>query len=206
MFDHLLRQLKDRYFAPIAVWIGPAISPNAVSILAFMFGMASAAAAYRQSLGIAVALWGINRVLDGLDGSMARTHGSQSDFGGYLDILLDFVVYAAIPVALALGSPSSGLRTATVWLLAAFFVNTASWMYLSAVLERRAVGAAARGELTTITMPPGIIAGTETVLFYSAFLLFPKWQVTLFRLMAVLVLGNVVQRLVWARRMLPTHR
>jgi hypothetical protein len=58
-------------------------------------------------------------------------------------------------------------------LLGSFFVNAASWMYLSAVLERRGAGAAARGERTTVTMPPGLIAGAETVVLYTLFLVFP---------------------------------
>ncbi len=85
-------------------------------------------------------------------------------------------------------------------LLGSFFVNAASWMYLSAVLERRGAGARARGELTTVTMPPGLIAGAETVVLYTLFLLVPSRLAELFALMAALVYATVVQRLVWAWR------
>lgn len=204
MFDHLLRQLKDRLLAPIALWLGPAISPNAVSLLAFGVGLLCAMAVQRGANGVAFGLWIANRILDGLDGSMARAHDRQSDFGGYLDIMLDFLVYAAVPVGMMLGSPSRELLIAGMWLLAAFFVNTASWMYLAAILERRAAGAESTGELTTITMPPGIVAGTETVLFYSVFLLVPAWRSHGFLIMALLVMVNVGQRLWWAWRRLHT--
>lgn len=40
------------------------------------------------------------RVLDGLDGVVARQKNKQTDFGGYLDIILDFTVYSIIPVAI----------------------------------------------------------------------------------------------------------
>jgi len=42
----------------------------------------------------------VDRVLDGLDGVVARQRNKQTDFGGYLDIILDFTVYSIIPVAI----------------------------------------------------------------------------------------------------------
>lgn len=200
MFDHFLRALKDRLLAPLARALGPALHPNVVSALAFLVGVAAAAMAQRGAFGAALALWLANRALDGLDGTLARVHGTASDLGGYLDILLDFAVYALVPLALVAGTTSRAVALAGVFLEGTFFVNAASWMYLSAILERRAQGAAARGERTTVTMPPGLVAGAETVVLYSLFLLFPGRLAELFTLMGALVLVNVVQRFVWATR------
>lgn len=202
MFDDLLRRLKDRWLAPVAHALGPSIAPDALTVLAWLVGMAAALAAWRGHGLVAAALWVGNRVLDGLDGTTARVHGRQSDFGGYLDIVLDFVVYAAIPLAMVLAPGGEALASPGLFLLATFFVNGASWMYLAAILERRAQGAAQRGELTTITMPPGIVAGTETFAFYLVFLLVPAWRAVGFVVMGGLVCVNVVQRLWWARRAL----
>ncbi len=200
MFDDVLRALKDRLLEPLARLLGPRVAPDGVTFLACLVGLACGAAAWRREYGAALALWAANRLLDGLDGTLARVHGRQTDFGGYLDILLDFVVYAAVPTGLALGRPTFAALAACVGLVGSFFVNAASWMYLSAVLERRAAGAAARGELTTVTMPPGLIAGTETVLFYALFLALPARLPELFGLMAALVYVTVAQRVWWARR------
>ncbi len=73
-------------------------------------------------------------------------------------------------------------------------------MYLSAILEKRSVGAAMTGELTTITMPPAIIAGTETVIFFTLFLVLTRYLAALFAIMATLVCIGVIQRLIWAER------
>ncbi len=200
MFDHWLRMLKDRLFEPIAPALGRWVHPNLISLLALLVGLAAALLAAQGRQGPAFAAWVVNRTLDGLDGSVARAAGSQSDFGGYLDILLDFVVYAAVPVGVVLGHPSPMAWPAGLFLLASFFVNAASWMYLAAILERRNLGAAATGERTTVTMPPGIVAGAETVVFYSLFLLVPAWAPALFWLMGSLVWLNVVLRLAWAWR------
>ena len=166
-----------------------------------------AAVVLAGDLRVALGLWLLNRLLDGLDGTHARVHGRVSQLGAYLDIVLDFVVYAAIPVAFVVAGRRYELALAGVFLLATFYINAASWMYLSALLEARGDGAAAHAETTSATMPPGIIAGTETIVFYSLFFLMPARQAALFTLMAVLVLANVVVRLYWAsRRLRPEAR
>lgn len=73
-------------------------------------------------------------------------------------------------------------------------------MYLAALLEKRNAGAAARGELTSVTMPTGLVEGAETIVLYTIFLLFPGALVPIFVLMAGLVLITVGQRLIWAVR------
>jgi hypothetical protein len=85
-------------------------------------------------------------------------------------------------------------------LLASFSVNAASWMYLAAILKKRELGARATGERTSVTMPGGLIGGSETIVLYSVFLLLPGYRVPLFLLTAALVALTIVQRLVWAAR------
>ena len=57
-----------------------------------------------------------------------------------------------------------------------------------------------RGELTSVTMPSGLIEGVETIVLFTLFLLFPAALVPLFSLMAVLVMVTVGQRMFWAKR------
>lgn len=202
MFDDVLRRLKDRLLAPVARLLGARVSPSAITWLAGIAGLGSAAAALAGDNVLGLTLWVLNRLLDGLDGTHARVHGRQSAFGAYLDIVLDFVVYAAIPSALSFHDGSPAALQAAVILIASFYVNAASWMYLAALLEQRQQGAASHGELTRVTMPTGLVAGTETVIAYSLFFLAPSRLPLLFTLMAGLVLVNVVMRLVWAARRL----
>ncbi|HEU4699137.1 MAG TPA: CDP-alcohol phosphatidyltransferase family protein [Gemmatimonadales bacterium] len=178
--------------------------PLAVTLLGFGAGLVAALAAARQAYGVALVAWLANRVLDGLDGVLARETRRVSDFGGYLDLLLDFLVYALVPLGIVAGRPSLALALAALVLLAAFYVNAASWMYLAAVLERREAGAAARGEQTVVTMPRGLIEGTETMVFYALFLLLPGNVAPLFLVMAALVAVTVAQRVWWAWRGLGT--
>lgn len=202
MLDPLLRGVKDRLLAPLAAGPPGRLHPNLITVAGFAIGLGSALALLRQAYAWALALWLLCRVVDGLDGVVARERGKQSDLGGYLDILLDFVLYALLPIALVLGRDArpDSLFLSLSALLASFLVNAASWMYLSAILEKRAVGALARGEQTSVAMPTGLVEGTETILLFSLFLLLPDRAAPLFTLMAALVAVNVAQRLVWAVR------
>lgn len=194
MFDEWLRLYKDRLLGGMARRLG-GLSPNTVTLLAGVVGLAAAGAITVGQRGLALALWLASRVLDGLDGTMARVHGRSTDFGAYLDILLDFVVYAAIPLALAAAAPPDA-RYAALVLLASFYVNAASWMYLAALLERRGVHSGA----TRVVMPAGLVAGTETIVLYSAAIILPAHFEVICWVMAALVSVGIVQRLVWARR------
>lgn len=200
MFDEWFRVHKERWLTPLAQLLAGRVTPLAVSLIALAFGLVSAFAASRHAWVTALLCWITNRFLDGFDGTLARVRQQQTDFGGYLDIVLDFVVYAAIPIGIAFALDTRTVWIATVVLLASWFVNAASWMYLAAVLERRGAGAAARNELTTVTMPRGLVAGTETVIFFCLFLLWPAHFATLAWVMTAGVAVGISQRLWWAAR------
>ncbi len=200
MLDAVVRPLKDLALAPLTR-VAARVHPNAITVAALLAGMACAGAAATGSFGLALGFWALNRVLDGLDGTVARRADRQTDLGGYLDLVFDFVVYAAIPlgIAVAVDSTQPGAWPAAAVLLACFYINAASWMVLAAVLEKRSRNRDA-GLQTSIVMPEGLIAGTETVLFYTAFLLLPSRASTLFLVMAGLVLITAGQRVVMALR------
>jgi phosphatidylglycerophosphate synthase len=205
MFDHLFRKYKDRALQPLTGMVQD-ISPNTLTILAFVAGLACAGAAFYGTGLWVLALWLLNRLLDGLDGAVARLRGKQSDFGGYLDILLDFAIYAAVPIGLALHQPAVPTLIALIFLLGSFYINGASWMYLAAILEKRAQAAPLRGEKTTVVMPDGLIGAVATFIFYCAFCCWPQYLAPLFSMMAALTFFTAGQRLWWAWRNLQTHK
>lgn len=197
MFDTPLRRLKDRVGTPLAKHLGM-VSPLHLSVLALIVGLLASYIAYKNQYFLALVLWVLNRALDGLDGLIARLHSGQTDFGGYVDILTDFLVYATLPIGLVAGSPSEERYLALALLLASFYVNSASWMYLAAILEKRA--APFPSSQTSILMPSGLIGGFETFVAYVLFLLFPAQITWLFSIFGVLVFLTAAQRLVWAQR------
>jgi phosphatidylserine synthase len=194
MFDNYFRELKEELQKPLALKFSH-IHPTTITLLALLCGLLSGLLLVQGFYGYGLLFWGLNRFLDGFDGTVARVHGKQSDLGGYLDILADFVVYAWLPIALVLGVPSVTTYLALAFMLASFYVNAASWMFLSSILEKRQHQ---KEKFTTITMPAGLIAGTETILFYCLFILLPQHLSLLYTIMGILVLLTVGQRLLWA--------
>lgn len=199
MVDRTLRVRKERLLAPLAVRLR-GVNPTAVTFIAFGVGLGAALLVGFGHYGWGCGLWLLNRLIDGLDGEIARRHGAQSDLGGYLDILCDLVVYAAVPLALVLSSPTEAPYTSLTLLLASFYLNVGSWMYLSSLLEKR--NKHLGNEKTSVTMPSGLVEGAETIGFYTLFLLFPEAFVPLALTMTGLVLVTVSQRVVWATRVL----
>lgn len=195
MFDNSLRRWKDRLLDPVARRLA-AVNPIHITMIALVFGGVSMIFLATQNYVAGLVFWGLNRLLDGLDGSVARFHQQDSDLGGYIDIMADFLVYAGLPIALVVGQPSLNGYLSLSFLLASFYVNASSWMYLSAILEKRRYNTGT--ELTAITIPTGLIGGTETIVFYTAFILWPTALTALFALMGGLVLITAGQRVVWA--------
>jgi len=202
MLDQRLRQVKEDLLTPLVRGPLRRVHPDQVTWAAFWLGLGSALAASQASFRLALALWLGNRLLDGLDGTMARVRNQQTDWGGYQDIVLDHVVYAAIPLGLAWASREPTVLLACAVLQASYFVNTISWCYLAALLEKRAAAQQRVGLFTSVNMPAALIEGSETVLFFLAFFLWPGWVGPGFWLMAALVAWGVGQRWRVARRLL----
>jgi phosphatidylglycerophosphate synthase len=109
-------------------------------------------------------------VLDGLDGAIARANG-PTDRGGFLDIVCDFAIYGAIPLAFTLQNPASNAVPAAV-LLVSFYVNGASFLAFAAVAAKRGITGGSRG-IESIYYTAGFMEGTETILFFVAMMLAP---------------------------------
>lgn len=202
MLDPLLRRTKDVVLAPLTQTPLRHLHPTVITVIAVLVGLAAAGVASQELYGWGLGLWILNRFLDGLDGTVARSQGKQSDLGGYLDIVLDLVAYAGIPIGLVMAQPSLELYLALAILLASFYVNTGAWMYLAGLIEKRQregiCDPTSSESLTSLIMPPALIEGTETIVLYTLFFLFPQRLLLLFYVMATLVGVSIFQRMIWA--------
>jgi phosphatidylglycerophosphate synthase len=202
VFDQALRLAKERLLEPFARRIAANVPPVAITVTALLACVGAGVTAGVGWRWLSVALWLTGRLADGLDGPVARRRNETSDLGGFHDMLGDTVGYAAVPLGVA---ASVGTTTTWAWaavLLATFYVNTMSWTYLSALAEKRAAGASARGELTSVHMPSGLVEGTETIVLFTVMLAVPTKAAIWFAVMAGLVAITVGQRLVTASRVL----
>lgn len=205
MLDLRLRPVKDRLVAPIATRLAGRIAPSVLTALGGAGSLAAAVAAWQEQPVVAVGCWLAGRVCDGLDGAVARVAGSANPAGGYADLVVDTVGYAAVPIGIAAAAGDAATWRIVALLLATFYVNAVAWLLLSALLERRRgpEGAAVRDETTSVTMPVGLVEGTETIVFFAVALAVPAIAPEVLAVMAVAVALSVVQRAVAVRRLLP---
>ena len=199
MVDSAVRRAKETLLEPVATTLR-GIDPIVMTVVATGLGVAAGVAGWQQAYLPGLALFLLSKLADGLDGTLARMRNAQSDLGGYLDILSDTLIWGAVPLGLALGQPSTELLASLVLLLFGIYLNTASWMYLAAVMEKRQRGAQIGPGATTVNMPVGLMEGTETILVYCVFFLFPGALAPLFLGMAGLAVTTVLLRLFWAIR------
>ena len=113
-----------------------------------------------------------SRALDGLDGAVARL-SAPTDRGAFLDIALDFLFYASIPLAFGIADPAGNALAAAV-LLAAFVGTGSSFLAYAAVAEKRGVkstGYPAKG----IYYLGGLTEGAETIGCFALMCVWPDW-------------------------------
>jgi phosphatidylglycerophosphate synthase len=196
MLDGLARRLLD----PALDRAGRALAARGVQADALTFaglacGLGAALAIAVAADGVALAAFAVNRLLDGLDGAVARAT-TRTDRGGFLDIVLDFVTYGAVPLAFALRDPAANALAAAV-LLFAFYVNGASFLAFAAVAAKRGLDSSVRG-VKSIYFTAGLAEGTETVLAFVAMMLWPRHFSVMALAFAGLTLMGAVARVTLA--------
>ncbi|WP_235927546.1 CDP-alcohol phosphatidyltransferase family protein [Sandarakinorhabdus rubra] len=172
------------------------ISANAVTLLALLPGLGAAVAIFHGQHGLALALILLNRLADGLDGAVARANG-PSDFGGYLDIVSDFVVYTAVPLAFGLAAPAN--LVPALLLVASFTLTGVSFLAFAAIAARRGEETTAHGR-KSFFYSTGLAEGTETIACFIAMCLWPQQFATIALVYAGLCALTVVQRSLMARQ------
>lgn len=148
------------------------ISANTVTVIAFALGIAAAGLIALHAYLFAIVVLLVSRLCDGLDGAVARVKG-KTDFGGFLDIVLDFGVYGVIPVGFALADPASNAVAAAVLVLS-FYVNGASFLAFAIMAERHRLTTDQRGE-KSLFFTTGLAEATETIAVFVLACLFPAW-------------------------------
>jgi len=146
------------------------VSADAVTVLGFAVGVAAAAAIALQAYLLGLALILASRLADGLDGPVARLT-QPTDRGAFLDITLDFLFYASIPLAFALADPAAHALPAAV-LLAAFIGTGSSFLAFAVLGHKR--GIASRDYPNKgLYYLGGLTEATETLICFGLMCLWP---------------------------------
>ncbi len=96
------RYLNRRFSRPIArAFVRTPVTPNQVSLIAFLMAVGAAALFYYDLNIWAGVLVQASSIIDGVDGDLARAKNMASRFGGFFDALLDR--YADVLILAGLG-------------------------------------------------------------------------------------------------------
>ena len=192
MLDPVLRRWIDPPLDRAGAWLarGP-LPANAYSLLGLAVGLTAVPllAVGRHDLALVAIL--LNRLVDGVDGAVARQRGPTA-FGGYLDIMCDMVFYAAVPLGFALAAPANAPWAALV--LASFVATATSFLGRALLAQQRGEPDDGRRGRKSFFHSAGLVEGSETILAFVLFCLFPAAFPTLAAVFAVLCFWTAVAR------------
>lgn len=149
-----------------------AITADQLTVVGFLVGMLSVpliAFGYWHAALVAIIL---NRTFDGLDGELARYAKQSSSAGGYLDITLDFLFYAAIPFGFILADPEQNSIAGS--LLLATFIGTGSSFLAFAIAAEKFNIEKPQFKYKSFYYLNGLTEGTETIALFIAFCIWPQ--------------------------------
>ena len=150
---------------------GVGVGANALTFAGFGLGVLAALLVVAQWFAAAAALVLLSRLFDALDGAVAR-QTAPTDRGGFLDITLDFLFYAAMPLAFAVADPARNALAAAA-LLAAFMGTGASFLAFAVVAAQRGMASTAYPDKSFFFLG-GLTEGGETLAFFVAMCLWPQ--------------------------------
>jgi phosphatidylglycerophosphate synthase len=171
MLDAPMRKLidppLDAMGKGLASW---GVTANAVTMVGLVLGLGAAVAIAFSAFWWGLALIGLSRIADGLDGAVARAT-RPTDFGGYFDIAADFLFYGAIPLGFVLANPADNAIAGAVLLLS-FYFNGTTFLGLAILAEKRHLTSTARG-IKNLYFSGGLLEGTETIAFFAVLCIWP---------------------------------
>ncbi|PJE80937.1 Inner membrane protein YnjF [invertebrate metagenome] len=200
MLDHLVNKqihpVLEFLARQLVAW---RIRPDQLTLVGFIVGMLSLPLLAMQHYVFALVVLLVNRVCDGMDGALARVTTS-SDRGGYLDITLDFIFYGCFVLGFALANPAANSLMASV-LLVSFLGTASSFLAYAIMVEKHQLATYRLPGKSFYYMGRGV-EGTETVLMFVLFCLFPSCFPVLAAIFSGLCFLTTISRIVFAYKTL----
>ena len=170
------------------------VRANTLTWTGFASGLLAAGLVTQAAFVPALLAMAVSRLCDALDGAVAR-QTQPTDLGGFLDITLDFVFYASIPLAFAFTDPARNALASAV-VLAAFVGTASSFLAFAALAAKRGLCSLEYPDKSLYFLG-GLTEGTETLAFFAAACLWPAHFAPLAYGFAALCALTLASRLLW---------
>jgi phosphatidylglycerophosphate synthase len=173
MLDKFITPVIKPLLTPIVVFVHKrGITADQITVVGFLIGLlAVPLLAFEFWYGALLAII-LNRILDGLDGALARHTDQSSSAGGFLDITLDFLFYAAIPLGFIIANPEQNALAGA--LLLAAFIGTGSSFLAFAIAAEKFKLEKPQFKYKSFYYLNGLTEGTETIALFIAFCIWPQ--------------------------------
>lgn len=200
MLDKYLVPILKRPLRRVAAQLHrKGIKPDTVTLAGFVIGLMAipAIASGNPMLGLVCLL--LNRIADGVDGELARLN-TPTDAGGFLDITLDFIFYAAFPLGFAIADPEQNALACAV-LIASFVGTGASFLAFATLAEKHSV-VSPDFEYKSLYYLNGLAEGTETIICFALMCLFASHFSLIAWVFSVICLITAINRVIFGYRTL----
>ena len=187
LYQPILNSFLDRF-----LFVMP--NPNVVTFLGLGFACFALIFISFNHIFFGLMFILINRICDGLDGALARK-SKKTSFGGFIDIVCDFIFYSFVPLGFAISTSENYLPC--VILLTSFYINGATFLALAAVLNADRSIKVIKNQ-KSIFYTNGLIEGTETTFFFILFCLLPDKFALLAYCLSILTFLTATQRVIFA--------
>ena len=167
----LIPLLRRCLILPARALVRAGVVANQVTLVGFCIGVLALPALAFGQFWLALLAIVVNRILDGLDGAVAQLT-QPTDRGAFMDIVLDFVFSALVPLGFALAEPAVNALPAAV-LIAAFVGTGSSFLAFSVIAGQRGMRPEAY-PAKGIYYLGGLTEGAETIGFFVAMCVFPQ--------------------------------
>ncbi|MEZ7276514.1 CDP-alcohol phosphatidyltransferase family protein [Pseudoalteromonas sp. 68 DY56-GL68] len=194
--------MLDRYITPV---IKPLLLPivtqldkrgvtaDQLTLTGFILGLLAVPFIAFKLWNLALAAIILNRIFDGLDGALARYSNTSSSSGGFLDITLDFLFYAAIPFGFILADPQQNAIAGAILLVS--FIGTGSSFLAFAVAAEKFHLEKPQFKNKSFYYLNGLTEGSETIALFIALCLWPSYFPVLASLFAVACTITIITRI-----------
>ena len=198
MFDRQATALiKPLVQAGAGLLLRAGLRADQVTLAAFAVGLLAALSISQQHYLLGLALILLSRLGDALDGAVARAT-QATDRGGFLDIALDFIFYASIPLAFAFADPAHNALPAAA-LLAAFIGTGSSFLAFAVIAAKRGMNSSDYPDKSFYFLG-GLTEATETLAFFASMCLWPQHFPVLAWVFAGLCALTTATRIWWGYR------
>ena len=169
----MLDKKINLFFKPILIKIAYILikydfRPNQITLAGFILGIFCFIFLSFGMIYIALIFFLLNRIFDGIDGTLARLK-KPSDLGGFYDIISDFFIYALLPFGFILFDKNNFLSMS---LLLTSFIGTCSTFLTTAwIFEKKKIQTTQLSK-KSFYYSEGLIEGTETIFLFTLMFIF----------------------------------